>query len=90
MAKKIAVIVRDRQSEALRMAIGIILLDDIIEVYILDTKIEETEQNQLYLETIRDLEIKAYTNVEENHTIEYLPTEEIGRQLSDYDHVLAY
>jgi hypothetical protein len=90
MTKKIAVIVRDRQSEALRMAIGIILLDDIIEVYILDQKIEETEQNQLYLETIRDLEIKAYTNVEENHTIEYLPTEEIARQLSDYDHVLAY
>ncbi|MCL7487218.1 MAG: hypothetical protein M8357_03465 [Desulfobulbaceae bacterium] len=90
MAKKIAVLVRDRQSEALRMAIGIILLDDIIEVYILDKKIEETEQNQLYLETIQDLEIKAYTNVEGNYTIEYLPTEEIARQLSDYDHVLAY
>jgi len=90
MAKKIAVIVRDRQSEALRMAIGIILLDDIIEVYILDKKIEETGQNQLYLETIRDLEIKAYTNIEENQTIEYLSTEEIARQLSSYDHVLAY
>lgn len=90
MSKKIAVLVRDRQSEALRMAIGIILMDDIIEVYVLDRKVEESEQNQLYLETINDLEIQAYTNVKENETMEYLATDEIARQLIQYDHVLAY
>ena len=90
MSKKIAVVVRDRQEEALRMSIGIILLDDIIEVYVLDKKIEDNEQNSLYLETIQDLEIKAYTNVKENDSMEYLPTEEIARQLIRYDHVLAY
>lgn len=90
MSKKIAVVVRDRQEEALRMSIGIILLDDIIEVCVLDKKIEDNEQNSLYLETIQDLEIKAYTNVKENDSMEYLPTEEIARQLIRYDHVLAY
>jgi len=90
MAKKIAVVVRERQSEALRMAIGIILLDDIIEIYVLDREIEKTEQNQLYLETIQDLELQAYTNVKANDTMEYLPLDQIAKQLKQYDHVLAY
>jgi hypothetical protein len=90
MAKKIAVIVRERQSEALRMAIGIILMDDIIEIYVLDSNIEETEQNLLYLETIRDLEIKAYTNVRANSSMQYLSIPDIARNILLYDHVLAY
>lgn len=90
MSKKIAVVVRDRQEEALRMAIGIILLDDIIEVYVLDKTIEDNEQNRLYLETIQDLEIKAYSNVKENDTMAHLSTEEIAERLTGYDHVLAY
>ena len=72
------------------MAIGIILLDDIIEIYVLDRQIEKNEQNLLYVETIQDLEIQAYTNVKENDTMEYLSAEAIARQLSTYDHVLAY
>ena len=90
MSKKIAVVVRDRQSEALRMAIGIILLDDIIEIYVLDKEIEKTEQNQLYLDSIQDFEIQTYSNVKANDTMEYLSIEDISRQLSQYDHVLAY
>ena len=90
MSKKIAVVVRDRQSEALRMAIGIILLDDVIEIYVLDKEIEKTEQNQLYLDSIQDFEIQAYSNVKANDTMKYLSIEEISRQLSQYDHVLAY
>ena len=90
MPKKIAVIVRDRQSEALRMAIGLILKDDIIDVYILDKIIESTEQNQLNLETMQDMEMKAFSNIRENDTMDYLTTEEIAGKLSQYDHVLAY
>ena len=90
MPKKIAVIVRDRQSEALRMAIGLILKDDIIDVYILDKIIESTAQNQLNLETMQDMEMKAFSNIRENDTMDYLTTEEIAGKLSQYDHVLAY
>ena len=90
MSKKIAVLVRERQSEALRMAVGIILLDDIIEVYVLDREVEKNEQNELYLETIQDLEIQAYSNHTGNDTMEYLPTEVIAKKLKKYDHILAY
>ncbi len=90
MAKKIAVLVRDRQGEALRMAVGITLLDDIIDVYVLDRKVEENEENALNLETIKDMDMKLYTNYKGNEGMEYLSTEEIARKLPEYDGVLPY
>lgn len=90
MNKKIAVLVRDRQGEALRMAVGIILLDDVIDVYVLDRKVEDVGSNGLYLETITDMEMNAFTNVRENEGMEFLSAEEIARRLLDYDHVLPY
>ena len=90
MTKKIAVIVRDRQAEALRMAVGVILLDDEIDVYVLDRQVEATENNLLYVETITDMEMRAFTNVQENAGMELLSEEEIGSRLLAYDHVIAY
>ena len=90
MPKKIAVLVRDRQGEALRMAVGIILLDDIIDVYVFDRKVEDAGNNELYLETIVDMEMNAFSNVKENEGMEYLTAEDIALRLLDYDHVLPY
>ena len=90
MGKKIAVLVRDRQGEALRMAVGITLLDDVIDVYVLDRKVEETEDNTLNIETMKDMEMNVYTNFKENEGLEYLSTEEIAQKLLEYDHILPY
>ncbi len=90
MAKKIAVIVRDRQGEAMRMGLGIILLDDVIDVYVLDRKFEETEDNMLNLETMKDMDMNVYTNFKENSDMEYLSTEEIAKKITEYDHILPY
>ncbi|HEC96961.1 MAG TPA: hypothetical protein ENI58_02185 [Nitrospirae bacterium] len=90
MAKKIGVLVRDRQGEALRMAVGETLMDDIIDVYVLDRKVEETEDNTLNIETMKDMEMKVYTNYKENEGLEYLSTEEIALKLLEYDHILPY
>lgn len=90
MSKKIAVLVRDRQSEALRMAVGIILLDDTVDVYVLDRKIDLTEQNELYLETLDFMDMQAFSNCRDNNTMNFLSTEEIASRLPGYDHVLPY
>jgi hypothetical protein len=90
MSKKIALLVRERQEEALRMGVGIILLDDQVDVYVLDRKVEETEANSLNLETMKDLDMNVYTNVKENEGLEFLDTEEIGRRLAGYDHIIPY
>lgn len=90
MSKKIAVVVRDRQGEALRMAVGTILLDDTIDVFVLDRQVEEAGANALYLETIQDLEMKAYSNVPQKQAMQFLTTEQMAEKLLHYDHVLPY
>ncbi len=90
MEKKIAVIIRDRQEEALRMALGLLLLDDTVDVFFLDRAIENTEKNRLQLKTAAEMEINLYTNCSENQDIEQLSVEEIAARLMTYDIVLAY
>ena len=90
MQKKIAVVVRDRQAEALRMAVGMILLDDLVYVYVLDRKLEETEQNSLNIETMIDMDVELYTNSRENGDMNYLDNRQIAENLLGYDHVLMY
>lgn len=90
MTKKIAVLVRDRQDEALRMALGLALLDDAVDVYVLDRKLEDTEESRLHLETLKEFDFRMYTNHAENEDLEYLSTEQIARRLPQYDHLLPY
>jgi len=90
MAKKIAVLVRDRQDEALRMGVGLTLADDTVEVYVLDRKVADNENNMLNLETMKDLDVKVYTNTKENADLEYLSTEEIAKKVLECDNILPY
>jgi len=90
MGKKIAVLVRDRQGEALRMSVGITLMDDTIDVYVLDRKVEKNDDNDLNLETIKDMGMKLATNTKENPEMDYISTEELAQKLLEYDHILPY
>jgi len=90
MGKKIAVLVRDRQGEALRMSVGITLMDDTIDVYVLDRKLEKNDDNDLNLETIKDMGMKLATNTKENAGMEYISTEELAQTLLEYDHIVPY
>lgn len=90
MSKKIAVLVRDRQEEALRMSLGTTIMDDVIDVYVLDRKAEETEKNQMNIEMMKEMEMKIFTNYKGNEGMAYLTTEEISERLPGYDHILAY
>ncbi len=90
MQKKIAVLVRERQSEALRMSLGLILVDDLVDVYVLDRKLQATEETALHLETTKEMDMQIRTNCRENEGMEYLSTQEIALSLGQYDHILAY
>ncbi len=90
MTKRIAVLVRDRQDEALRMAVGLTLRDDVIDVYVLDRAVQDTEENTLNLETLQELSQNVYTNVAGDGGPEFRSTEEIARLLPEYDHILPY
>lgn len=90
MAKKIAVLVRDRQSEALRMSLGLTLLDDVVDIYVMGGPLETTGEDAPHLETIKDMEMKICTDCKENTGIEFIATEAVAVRLLEYDHVLPY
>jgi hypothetical protein len=90
MSKKIAVIVRERQSEALRMAVGLTLADDEVNVFVMDKKLEENEGTALNVETLGDLDVPVFTNTPENSKFEQKSTEDIARELVNYDTVISY
>ena len=89
MAKKVAVLVRDRQDEALRMAVGLTLADDEINVFIMDKKLQSNEANDLNVETLGDMDVKIYSNNPENK-FEQMSTEEIAKALATYDVIIPY
>ena len=90
MSKKIAVVVRDRQAEALRMAVGLTLDDDEVNVFVMDKKIDDSDESvSLNVETCNDLDVKIYSNNPENN-FEQMSTEDIARALVNYDTVLPY
>jgi hypothetical protein len=88
--KKIAVIVRDRQGEALRVSGGLTLADDIIEVFILDRKLDKDSPAVAQpLELVTELELKVYSNNPENGYTT-ITTGEMAKKLLEYDFVVPY
>ncbi len=91
MAKKVAILVRDRQSEGLRMSVGATLADDEVNVFVMDKKLPEGDEAiDLNVETLIDMEIKAFSNNPENSKLEQKSTEEIAKMLPDYDIIVPY
>lgn len=89
MAKKVAVIVRDRQHEALRMSVGLTLEDNAVSVFVMDKKLPSDENIDLNVETLGDMDAKIFSNSPENK-FEQMTTEEIARALTECDVVIPY
>jgi len=89
MTKKIAVLVRDRQAEALRMAVGLTLKNDEVTVFIMNDKLEESEAVTLNIGVLKELNVNIYSNNPQND-FEQMSTEDIARALVNYDSVLPY
>jgi hypothetical protein len=88
--KKIAVIVRDRPGEALRVSGGLTLADDTIEVFVLDRKLDKNNPEIAKpLELLTDLDLKVYSNNPENGYTT-ISLEEMAKKLLEYDIVVPY
>jgi hypothetical protein len=83
-------IVRDRQAEALRVAGGLTLADDIIDVFILDRTLDKNDPAvAMPLELVNELELKIYSNNPGNGYAT-LSLEEMAKKLLEYDLVVPY
>jgi hypothetical protein len=87
--KRIAVLVRERETEALRMAVGLTLQDDEVNVYVMDRKLGDDPKVGMNLEVLGELRVRIYTNNAEN-SFEFMSTEDIAKALVTYDTVLPY
>ena len=88
--KKIAVIVRDRPGEALRVAGGLTLADDTIEVFILDRKLDKADPEIAQpLELVTELELKVHSNNQDNG-YPTITIDEMATKLLEYDIVVPY
>ena len=90
VAKRIAMIVRDRQGEALRVSGGMTLADDTVDVFVLDSKLDVSDPEVTRpLELVNELELKIYSNVSQNGA-EMISLEEMAKKLLEYDLVVPY
>ena len=87
--KRIAVLVRDRQAEALRMAVGLTLADDDVAVFVMDNKLDIDEKINLNIEMLRDLGVRICSNNPDS-SLEYMTTDDIARTLVRFDTVIPY
>ena len=89
MAKKIGVIVRDRQGEALRMSLGLIVLDD--EVDIIVTEPLSDDNKDFLSNEVIDLVANVYTTVPiPGVDIQQISNDELAARLLEYDNILPY
>ena len=90
MAKRLAVLVRERQAEALRVAVGLTLNDDRVEVFVLDRKVADTPENATNIEVLKEMEMRVATNCADNADLEFLSNADLARQVAECDVILPY
>lgn len=90
MSKRIAVVVRDRQDEAIRMSIGLTLMDDSVDVFMLNRQLIKTKENALNIDTLEEMGVKVYSNIEGDAESSYVSSDLMAKDILSYDHILAY
>jgi hypothetical protein len=85
---RIAVLIRDRQGEALRMSIGLTVLSDEVDIFMME-RLRKDENTKTHLEAIGDLRLKIYSTVSDSG-FEYISPEELADKLLEYDRVIPY
>ncbi len=88
--KKLAVVVRDRQGEALRMSLGLVLADDQVTVFNLGAPIEKNDDNDLNVESLAMMDCILYSVNQNDEGFEQMAMQQVPLKLLEYDHVIAY
>jgi len=87
--KRVAVLISKRQAEGLRMAVGLTVLGDSVDVYVLDVPVEKGPQMDMSIEALNQMGGSVFTNIGQN-PFELVSTEDIAKSLTQYDVVIPY
>ncbi len=89
MRKKVAVIVTDRQQEALRMAVGLTLADNRVTVFVMEHALTPGDITDLNLQTLAEMNAKIFSTMP-GYGLTLLSTDEVARMLVEFDAVIPY
>lgn len=87
--KKIAVLVRERTGEGLRMALGLTLFDDSVDVYLIGVAPGGSGQDRMNIEMLQAMKAGLYSLCEAGGFTR-VKEEAVPERLLDYDVVIAY
>jgi hypothetical protein len=95
MAKKVAVLIKDkqRQYEGLRSSLGLLMEFHIVSMIVLNHEIELTEEYKDNMEFIDEMEGTRYSNVPANvekYGFELLQLAAIPKKLKENDMIIAF
>ena len=95
MAKKVAVLIKDkeRQYEGLRSSLGLLMEFHIVSMIVLNHEIELTEEYQDNMEFIDEMEGTRYSNVAANiekYGFKPLDLKEIPKKLEECDLIIPF
>jgi len=95
MSKRVAVLIRDRerQYEGLRTALGLLLEDHEVSMFVLDHEVDTAEAYQENVELLDEMDGKRYSNAPvnvERHGFAPTNLSEVAAMLRDNDLVIPY
>jgi len=95
MAKKVAVLIRDkhRQYEGLRSSLGLLLEFHVVSMFVLNHEIEMTEEYRDNMEFIDEMEGTRYSNVPANvekYGFTSVSLEEVAGKLNENEVVIPF
>ncbi len=88
MSKKAAVIVRGRSEEALRMALGLTLLND-VDVYLFSGPPADTEMNRMNIDMLKEVKAGLYSLCPVQDFAQ-VDAQALPEKLLEYETVIAY
>ena len=89
-AKKIAVVIQDRQDEALRMALGLVLADDSVTVINVGAPIVSNEGNDMNVESLEMMECDRLSVNTADEDFEQITMQDVPAKLLEFDVVIPY
>ncbi len=88
---KIAVLINTRQAEAIRMSSGITLLDDEVDIFFINSKLDTSDEDvEMMMEIASEMELPFFSNEPDNKNMTQLSTKDLHSKLLDYDHIINY
>ena len=89
-AKKIAVIVSDRQSEGLRMALGLTIEGDEVHVINIGAPIERDDATNTNIGGLEMMDCTLFSVNAKDEGFQQMNMTDIPEKLLEYDHVVPY